>query len=49
MLASQSSTRARVLENAERRSRVGSPAGGHVTPSFLSGDEKEFKSNIDLR
>ena len=50
MLASQSWTRVCTEKDEERRSWVGSPReGGHVTPSFLTGDEKEFQSNIDFR
>ena len=45
MLASQPWTRAAFAEkDEERRSWVGSPReGGHVIPSSLTGDEKEFQ------
>ena len=50
MLPSQSWTRACTEKDEERRSWVGSVReGGHVTPSFLTGDAKEFQSNIDFR
>ena len=37
-----------VFPGAKRREGINSVRAEHVTPSLLTGDEKEFRSNIYL-